>query len=454
MLKFSSRDRKVLLIAALIQLSTSFLGSMITVALPLISSELNLTIESANLITLFYMVALISFSLPLSKIISQQGVKKCTIYALIVASIGLIISGLSIDIYMLLFSRIIQGIAVSVLLISIYMLVVNQISDENVGSALGIVGSCGYIGMTSAPTISGFLIYYLSWRPMFVILFLIFVIELILLFRLDGDWTSEKEPLDYLGSFLYILMMVLFITGLNYITTWGIYPFAVSLILLVLCIKRGMTNEHPIYNMNLLKDFKYVIGNYSAFIAYFITFIATYILNFHLQYVLGYDSRITGVILLITPLVMVLVSPLAGRLSDRFDNRVLAGCAMTILLFVMIALCFIELLPIYVLFIVMAIQGIGHGFFSPPNNRYVLTSIDHDNLSDASSLLTTSKEVGKTISLATYNVICVLLIGDQAITNNNTQALILSSHMIMQISVILTLTAAVLLFYSKFHYKD
>ena len=143
-----------------------------------------------------------------------------------------------------------------------------------------------------------------------------------------------------------------------------------------LFVKVEIHNSNTIFNLNLFRDFKYVVGNYAAFIAYFITFISTYILNFHLQYVFGFDSRITGIILLSTPLVMVLISPISGKLSDKYDNRVLAGIAMSILLLVMFSLCFIELLPLSLLIVVMIVQGIGHGLFSLPNNKYFLTLVD------------------------------------------------------------------------------
>ena len=211
-------------------------------------------------------------------------------------------------------------------------------------------------------------------------------------------------------------------------------------------------SSNAIFNLNLFKDGKYVIGNYAAFVTYFITFIATYILNFHLQYVLGYDSRIAGMILLITPIVMVLISPTGGKLADKYDNRVLAGTAMVILFFVILALCFIDLLPPYVLLIVMIVQGLGHGLFSPPNNKFVLTSVSKEDLGDASSLLTSSKEVGKTVSLAIYNVICVLFIGNEVINSSNVSGLIKSSHIMMAIATVLTLSAMILLFYSKYHY--
>lgn len=452
--KFSSKDLLILTIAALTQFTTSFIGSMVQVAIPLISKELNLTIEFANWITIAYMVALIAVSIPASRVISQYGVKKFTIYGIIMLIIGLIMSAVSLDIYFLLFSRVIQGIAVSILLITIYMFVVNQISEENMGSALGIVGSCGYIGMTSAPTISGFVVYYLSWRILFVLLILVFIIELILLLRFDGGYKSESKPINIKGSFVYILLMSLFMIGLNKITSWGFYVLILSVICLAIFIKIEINRDNALYNLNLLKDIKYVIGNYAGFVAYFITFIATYILNFHFQYVLGYDSRIAGLILLTTPIVMVLTSPVGGRLADRYDGRVLAGLAMTILFFVMISLCFVDLLPIYTIIVIMIIQGIGHGLFSPPNNKFVLTSVGNDDLADASSMLTTAKEVGKAVSLATYNVICLIIIGNQEISSNTISGLITSSHIIMRIAVVLTLSAVVLLFFSRFYHND
>lgn len=451
--KFSSKDMLVLVIAALIQFITSFIGSMIQVAIPLMSSDLNLTIELANWISISYMIALIAVSIPLSRVISKYGVKRFTIIGVIVLSIGLIMSAIASDVYFLLFSRVIQGISVAVLLISIYMFVVNQISEDNVGSALGIVGSMGYIGMTSAPTISGFVVYYLSWRPLFVVMAVALVIELILLFKIDGEWKNDSKPINVRGSFFYILIMILFVLGLTNITRpFGVPLLILSFISFFIFVKVEIHNSNTIFDLNLFRDFRYVVGNYAAFIAYFITFISTYILNFHLQYVLGFDSRIAGIILLSTPLIMVLVSPYSGKLSDKYDDRVLAGIAMSILLVVMFSLCFIELLPLYLLVAVMIVQGIGHGLFSPPNNKYVLTLVDNDDLGDASSMLTSSKEIGKTISLSTYNVICLVIIGNQAIDSDTIPGLISSSHLIMAIASVLTLSAAILLFYSKFRY--
>ncbi|WP_458403923.1 MFS transporter [Methanobrevibacter sp.] len=451
---FSKKDLIVIVIAALTQFTTSFVGSMTQVALPLISNDLHLTVELANWIIIAFMIALIAVSIPLSRVISQYGVKKFTIYGIMLLIVGLVMSAVSLDIYFLIISRIIQGIGVGILLISVYMFVVNQISENNLGKALGIVGSGGYIGMTSAPTISGFIVYYTSWRILFIVLILVFAIDLLLLFRFDGEYKSEPKPINIKGSFIYILIMTVFMLGLNKITSWGIYLLIFAIIALAIFIKTEKSSSNAIFNFHLFRDVKHVIGNYAGFVTYFITFITTYILNFHLQYVLGYDTRITGLILLITPVVMVLISPTGGKLADKYDNRIQAGIAMIILFFATFSFCFIDMLPLYALIAVMAVHGIGHGLFSPPNNKFVLTSVDKDHLGDATSMLTTSKELGRAVSLAIYNVICLTIIGNQAISSSTVGKLITSSHIIMAISAVLALSSAALLFYSKFRYDD
>ena len=113
---------------------------------------------------------------------------------------------------------------------------------------------------------------------------------------------------------------------------------------------------------------------------YFMTFIASYILNFYLQNALGYDARFTGLFLLATPLAVVFVSYFAGKLSDKRDERTISAIALTFILINVVILFFMDSVPIYVLLLACVLQGIGHGLFSSPNNRFVLTIVDQKEL--------------------------------------------------------------------------
>ena len=141
------------------------------------------------------------------------------------------------------------------------------------------------------------------------------------------------------------------------------------------------------------------------------TFIASYILNFYLQYGLGYDTRFTGLFLLATPLAVLFISAFAGRLSDERDERTISSIALTLILINVILLFFMNQLPIYILLIACILQGLGHGLFSSPNNRFVLTQVEKKELIDASALLSTSKDVGKSVSLSIFTIICGFILG-------------------------------------------
>ena len=166
------------------------------------------------------------------------------------------------------------------------------------------------------------------------------------------------------------------------------------------------------------------------------------------------DASIGGLILLITPIVMVITSPIAGQLTNRFDTRSLSAVAMTIILAVLIILIFIRTLPIELLVVAMILQGIGHGIFSPSNNKNVLTSVDEDDLADTSAFLSTSKDMGRTISIGVFNTICMVvglnmdnpsLVGDNMLT---------VSEITIFISIFVAVISIVLLIYSKHAFEE
>ena len=99
-----------------------------------------------------------AITIPMGKIISQFGLRKFTLINNILLIVGGILSILSGDIYMIIFSRIIQAFAVSGLSISVFMMIVHEIPEKDVGPALGLVESAGYVGLSTSPSIAGFIL--------------------------------------------------------------------------------------------------------------------------------------------------------------------------------------------------------------------------------------------------------------------------------------------------------
>ena len=251
----------------------------------------------------------------------------------------------------------------------------------------------------------------------------------------------------------YVLAMALFTYGVTVLDEFGSVPVIISFILFLLFIRYERKHSNPIYNLKLLRNIKYVIGNYAAMVTYFTTTIAITALTFHLLYILDFKEYIIGLILIISPIIMIGMSGLAGKLSNKIDPRIISGIAMSFIFASMTIFFFIDYLPFEIILVACALQGIGNGLFSAPNNKYDLTLVDEKDLPDASSLLSTSKEFGKILSGGIYTLILSIYIGNQALGPEHLdELLIASTNLMMFINAILAFSAALLLFYSKYKY--
>lgn len=431
------------------------IANMTIVALPNISESLNFSADIIMWVNLIYLMSFVAFSLPFAKVISQYGIKKCTKISLILLFVSGLLSFLSVNQYMFLLSRLMQGLTSASLAISIYVMIVEEFSESALGTALSMVSSAGYIGMLMAPSFMGFMIYIANWRYAFLILIPILGILLYILHNIEHEWSSEKKPIDNIGSVIYVVAMILFSYGITELKKFGLIFLIISLVLIVIFIKVEKRFEDPILNLNLFKNIRYVIGNYAAMATYFTTTITITALSLHLQYVLTIGEYIVGMILIIAPIIMIGMSNIGGMLTNKYDPRVISGIAM-LFLFMSTSLFFVlDFIPFELILVACALQGVGNGLFSAPNNKYVLTIVDKKDLADASSVLSSSKEFGKILSAGIYSLILSIFVGNQALGPKHLNPLLIqSTNAMMFICLLITLSAAILLFYSKFGFKD
>ena len=448
-----SQTKLIIFIAALAQLIQQLIANMVVVALPKILIDFDFTPDTIMWVNLIYLCSLVAVCLPFSKIISQYGVKKCIKISVIALLISVLISIFSANQFMILFSRLIQGFTSASLSISLYIMVVEALPEDEMGPALGIVGSAGYVGMLIAPSFMGFSIYFANWRFAFLIIIPIFLLVLFLLSKIKTEWVTEKTEIDNIGSLLYMISMALLTYGITILDEYGVIPLIISVLIFIVFIRYERKHPSPIYNFRLLRNIKYVIGNYAAMITYFTTTIAITALTFHLQYILNFEEYIIGLILIISPIIMIGMSGLAGKLSNRIDPRIISAIAMSFICSSMIIFFFMDEMPFETILIACALQGIGNGLFSAPNNKYVLTLVDPKDLPDASSLLSTSKEFGKILSTGIYTLIFSIYIGHQTLGEEYVNhLLIISTDIMMFINAVLAFSATILLLYSKYKF--
>lgn len=223
MIKINISEKKIIIfVATLAQLIQQLIANMTVVSLPKMFIDFNFTSNTIMWVNLIYLTGLVAVCLPFAKIISQYGVKKCIKVSIIALLISIIISALSMNQFMILFSRLIQGLTSASLSISLYVLIAEGLSKDEMGPALGIVGSAGYVGMLIAPSFMGFMISISNWRLSFLIIIPILILLIVLLLKIKTEWTSEKTEIDNIGSLLYIISMALLTYGLTVLGEYGI----------------------------------------------------------------------------------------------------------------------------------------------------------------------------------------------------------------------------------------
>ncbi len=135
-------------------------------------------------------------------------------------------------------------------------------------------------------------------------------------------------------------------------------------------------------------------------------------MSLYLQYVKGFNPETAGLILVAMPAMQAIFSPLAGRLSDRIEPRIIASAGMALTTVGLVIFIFMnEATPLKFIVGNLILVGCGYAFFSSPNTNAVMTSAPNTAYGVASATLATMRQVGMSLSMgiamlmfALYNI--------------------------------------------------
>jgi MFS family permease len=122
---------------------------------------------------------------------------------------------------------------------------------------------------------------------------------------------------------------------------------------------------------------------------------------------------------------MTILSPIAGKLSDKRNPGVIASAGMGITASGLVLLCFIsETTPDYLIVLLLLLMGIGFGLFSSPNSNAIMSSVEKRHLGVASGVVGTMRMVGQMMSMGIAMMLISLFIGKQTINPDTYPGLI------------------------------
>jgi len=416
--------RSVLSVTAFASFLTPFMGSSVNLALPSIGEEFSLNAVTLNWIISSYMLTTSMLLLPAGRAGDILGRRKVFTAGLAVFTLSMILLTFTPGIRWLIGTRILQGIGGAMMFGTNMAILTSVFPPGERGRAMGINVTAVYIGLASGPFLGGLLTRYLGWRSIFAFLIPMGIISLILIrTKMKREWAEAKgESFDWAGSVIYGISMAALMYGFSKLpSAKGWMITATGLVLMPLFILREKRAVHPLFDVTLISHNRiFAFSSLAALIHYAATSAIGFFLSLFLQYIRDLGPREAGFVLMSWPLTMALISPAAGKLSDKYNPGVLASTGMGITSAGLIMLCFLnEQTSVAFIVAVLVIMGAGFSLFSSPNSNAIMSSVEKRQLGNASGMLGTMRNVGQTLSMAIALMLLAIYMGQEKINPGN-----------------------------------
>ncbi len=426
-----SLKRTALAIATLSSFLTPFMISSVNIALPAIGRDFEADAVLMSWVATSYLLAAAVALVPMGKLADIYGRKRIYVSGMALFTLASFLCALSKSVTILIVWRVLQGTGSAMVFATSMAILTSVYPPQERGKVLGIAVAAVYIGLSCGPFFGGWLTQLLTWRSIFLSNIPIGMLIMgLVFFRLKAEWIgAAEETFDFMGTFFYAVAVVAIMYGISIIPTrLSIVIIISGLLALVGFVKWVSHVRYPVFEVDLFRNNRvFAFSCLAALINYSATFAVTFLLSLYLQYIKGLSPQMAGTVLISQPIMMALFSPLAGRLSDRIEPRLIASLGMAITALGLVLLIFLTRNSALA-YIVLSLMILGFGFalFSSPNMNAIMSAVDKRFYGIASGSVGTMRLLGQMFSMGIATLIFALFIGRAQITPQYYPALITS----------------------------
>ena len=430
---------RLLLTISLASFATPLISSGVNIALPFISLDFAIPASQIGWVQTSFLMAYAIFLFPFGKISDRIGKEEIFMFGIFCQFTGFLIAGLSISLPMLLIGMALGGFgSAQVFSVAVPLLTINFPRQER-GKVIGINTAIIYTALAIGPFVGGILISVLGWHAVFWVLLPAAAAALALSLSIiptlpKAVVSQECTPFDRFGTMVYIIAASLVLIGISRISEGS---YAHIMLVLGLCITAlflwwELKHPDPLIPLNILCENRMFRNSaLAALINYGSSFAITLLLSFYLQNVRGFTSVTAGTILIAQPLVMAVLTPFTGKLSDRIDPRILATSGMVMTTIALFTFSFLtSTTPIWFLVCTLLFLGCGFALFSSPNMNSIMSSVPDEQAGIASGTAGSMRVFGQVVSMATVMVIFSTVLGSVVISTEIADSLLKAISMV------------------------
>ncbi|WP_186332111.1 MFS transporter [Bordetella genomosp. 13] len=378
-------------------------ATIVNVALPTIATDLNAPASRAVWVSNAYSVAVVVMLLPVSALAERVGIRRMFTLGLTLFTLASVACALSGSLWQLSLARVAQGMGAAALMSLVGGMMRNIYPLRLLGRGISVNATTVAIMSVLGPTIGSLILSVADWRWIFAVNLPI-GIAIMFGLRYLPEIPRTRAPMDWLSAVLVMIVLGVFITGIDYLghdVLGGIGLVAISAVAGLLLLRRARGQEAPLVPVDLLRV-RAIAFAVAASAATFAAQMASYVtLPFYFQQVLGRPHLQVGLLMAAWPIGTALIAPVAGRISDRYSAAVLSGVGASGMV---LGLAWLSALPLNApnswIMAGMFTAGLGFGLFQTPNNRAMLGAAPRQRSGAAGGLQATTRVFGQSFGTA------------------------------------------------------
>jgi DHA2 family multidrug resistance protein-like MFS transporter len=391
------------------------------IALPAIAANLHATPADVIWVVNVYQIAMVATLLPLAALGEIVGHQRIYLGGLLLFTIASVACALAWSLETLLIARVLQGLGAAGIMSVNTALIRFVYPQRMLGRGFGHNALVVAISFTLGPTIASGILSVATWPWLFAINLPFGLLAMAIGIKTLPKTSRATHAFDFPGALLASACLGLLILGIGS-AAHHTAPLVVlgelvaGLLIGWLLLRRQADHPAPMLPIDLFRRPVFALSTATAICSFSVQGLAFVSLPFYFEDVLHRSQVETGFFMTPWPLVVAVMAPIAGNLSDRYPAGILGGIGLALLGVGMALLATLPPEPgIADIVWRMVICGAGFGFFQAPNMKALMASAPAGRSGSASGIVATARLTGQTTGAA-LAAFCFGLVGHQGAT--------------------------------------
>jgi MFS family permease len=416
----ATQNRVLVWVLIISQFAPPFMFSGVAVLLPQMGADLQAGATSLGLIETLFLAGQLSFLLPVGRLADaadKRTLYKIGLFAFAFFSLAI---GLLSWLPGILTIRFFQGVTSAVFATTGTAILADLVPAKERGAAFGRAIGAVYVGLTIGPIVAGYLISLWGWRSVFIFgAAVLFVGAVMVQVMMPSGWKRPENVVHKSSTGLMLATVLSLVAGTAALREgqFGgpLIVFGILLGIVFVLVQKRV--DRPLVDVRALMANRPLRGALLIqMLLYMNAFTSIFMMSIYMQVTLGHQAQTSGQVLAVGSVIMAVMAPIAGSLSDRYSpNRISTIGVSLVMIMALLALTLQNTSTLVLVIAVLVLQGLGFALFSSPNMALIMNSVPPTQVGMASALSAKARSLGMMSGMLVTGLLISLEMGNDPV---------------------------------------